>query len=439
METAADNLGHNKLILFIDLFVLSIVSFLVVRFVYNVPFDTYIKQLLPALLVVGVSLYLVSAFEISLNVSLSSLLSRNIIAVAIAMAILLVAIYSLGPGSGRNVYGRGALALTMAIFVVYLLITRYLLFSYLRDKKPFHQWVYIGSDSNYLVLAEQIKKLSRHKINHQDVSWLSHSLGKDASIGIILDHGIFVHSDYSKQLVNAKFNGIKVISVDQFCESYLEKISLSHVEEDWFLNTAGFGYINDSIRQRVKRTIDLFVVVVTAPLTLFLFLLTAFAVLIKDRQNPVFCQQRVGQHGRSFNIFKLRTMRESTEHTAGAWAKENDLRITRLGKLLRRYRLDEIPQLYNVLMGNMSIIGPRPEQQTYTDLLKKEVPFYDIRHSVKPGITGWAQVKFPYGASVEDSRAKLEYDLYYIKNYSILLDISILIKTVHTVISGGGR
>ena len=243
----------------------------------------------------------------------------------------------------------------------------------------------------------------------------------------------------SQDLIGAKFNGTKITGVDQFYENYLGKIPLFHVNENWFLNTAGFGFINDSIRQRVKKTIDLVLVTTTLPLTLSVFVLLSVLIIVFDRQAPIYSQKRIGQHGREFRIYKLRTMIKNDVQSKSAWTEENDLRVTKLGKVLRQYRLDEIPQLFNVLRGDMSIIGPRPEQPSYTAMLESKIPYYDIRHSVKPGITGWAQVKFSYGSSVEDSKAKLEYDLYYIKNYSLVLDLTILLKTVHTILSGSGR
>jgi lipopolysaccharide/colanic/teichoic acid biosynthesis glycosyltransferase len=171
-------------------------------------------------------------------------------------------------------------------------------------------------------------------------------------------------------------------------------------------------------------------------------LMALIAIAIKlDTPGPiVFSQERVGLRGRRFMVHKFRSMRRDAErHTGPMWAKENDDRVTRIGAFLRKCRFDELPQLWNVLRGEMSFIGPRPERPYFVDLLKAEIPFFDLRHYVKPGITGWAQVMYPYGASVEDSHRKLEYDLYYAKNLSLSLDLLILLKTVGVVIKGEGR
>jgi exopolysaccharide biosynthesis polyprenyl glycosylphosphotransferase len=167
--------------------------------------------------------------------------------------------------------------------------------------------------------------------------------------------------------------------------------------------------------------------------------LLALAVKL-DSRGPIFFRQvRVGEREKRFVLYKFRTMREDAETTTGAiWAQSNDPRITRVGRFLRTTRLDEIPQLYNVLRGDMSFIGPRPERPEFIEMLSKIIPYYTERHFVKPGISGWAQVRYPYGASVEDAIEKLRYDLYYIKNISLVLDIVIIIETVKVMLFGKG-
>lgn len=457
MLASQHKLGFNKVILLVDLLVFSFVSYLVATQIYDVAWETYIRQLVPALFVVGVSLYLLSAFEISLNVSLSSLLSRNLIAISLALAILLVIIFALGPGTSRDVYGRGVLLITTGIFSAYLLVTRFALFKYQRKKIPFHDWVFVGSDRHFQRLLKETISLPRHKFTAKSIEWLEKELDGTLDAGVILDDSLYADPELGQKLIDQKFRGATITSIDNFYQNYLEKVPLFHIREHWFISTEGFGYINDSIRQRVKRTMDLLIVVATAPVTLFTVMLLAAIIVLVDRQNPFFRQLRKGWHGRQFRILKLRTMRTQSSHNDSIniskdtkikdsssaavteWTTVNDSRVTKLGQFLRRYRLDELPQLYNVLVGNMSIIGPRPEQPDYTQMLEKTIPYYDIRHSIKPGITGWAQVKFPYAASVADSRSKLEYDLYYIKHYSLQLDLAILIKTFYTIFSGSGR
>jgi len=153
----------------------------------------------------------------------------------------------------------------------------------------------------------------------------------------------------------------------------------------------------------------------------------------------IFKQERTGLDGRVFRIYKFRSMRADAEQSGPQWATDGDPRVTRVGRFIRAARLDELPQLVNVLRGQMSFIGPRPERPVFNDMLERQIPYYDLRHLVRPGITGWAQVMYPYGASIEDAREKLQYDLYYIKNYSLMLDIAILLKTLRVVVLGKGR
>jgi len=170
-------------------------------------------------------------------------------------------------------------------------------------------------------------------------------------------------------------------------------------------------------------------------------LLVALAIRLESKGPVFFRQVRIGEKEKKFMLYKFRTMREDAESATGAvWAQKDDPRVTRLGKYLRKFRLDEIPQLYNVLVGDMSFIGPRPERPEFVEKLKEAIPYYSERHCVKPGITGWAQIKYPYGASVEDSTEKLRYDLYYIKNTSMPLDLLILLETSKVILFGrGGR
>jgi exopolysaccharide biosynthesis polyprenyl glycosylphosphotransferase len=190
----------------------------------------------------------------------------------------------------------------------------------------------------------------------------------------------------------------------------------------------------------VKRLFDIAASLVL--LTLTLPVIALFAALVKlDSKGPAFFrQQRVGLYGEPFWLIKLRSMRTDAEKDGARWAEQNDPRITRIGKLIRKLRIDELPQTWCVLKGQMSFVGPRPEVPAFVEGLEEEIPFYSERHMVKPGITGWAQINYPYGASIEDSRCKLEYDLYYAKNYTPFLDFVILLQTVRVILwSEGAR
>lgn len=189
-----------------------------------------------------------------------------------------------------------------------------------------------------------------------------------------------------------------------------------------------------------KRFLDLALAIITLIITAPLMALIAVIVRLESRGPAIFKQERVGLSGRPFTVFKFRSMRQDAEtHTGPMWAQQNDNRITPVGAILRKCRLDELPQVFNVIKGEMSFVGPRPERPYFVELLKTKIPHYDVRHRVKPGITGWAQVMYPYGASVEDAYQKLQYDLYYAKHASIWFDLKVLLKTVKVVIAGEGR
>jgi exopolysaccharide biosynthesis polyprenyl glycosylphosphotransferase len=193
------------------------------------------------------------------------------------------------------------------------------------------------------------------------------------------------------------------------------------------------------IRTVVKRIFDIICASILIALSLPVMLLVAILIVLEDGFPLLYRQERVGLNGRLFNVIKFRSMRRDAEKDGKPiWAQARDNRVTRLGQLIRKLRVDELPQLFSVLKGDMSLVGPRPERPFFVDQLTKEIPFYAVRHSVKPGVTGWAQVRYHYGATVEDSAEKLQYDLYYVKNNSLFLDIVVLFETVGVVLTGKG-
>jgi sugar transferase (PEP-CTERM system associated) len=242
-----------------------------------------------------------------------------------------------------------------------------------------------------------------------------------------------------QEMLNCKLSGVKVVDAPSFYEEVTGKLLLENITPSWFIFSHGFRIT--LLLRIVKRIID--VSLSLAGLLMFLPFFPLIALLIRlDSPGPVFFgQERVGENERNFTVYKFRTMRQDAESSTGAvWAQKNDPRVTRLGRFLRKCRIDEIPQLVNVLLGEMSLVGPRPERPEFVDRLKEVVPYYSERHFVKPGVTGWAQVCYPYGASVEDALEKLRYDLYYTKNISLTLDLRVILKTVKVVLFGqGGR
>jgi sugar transferase (PEP-CTERM system associated) len=238
-------------------------------------------------------------------------------------------------------------------------------------------------------------------------------------------------------LMECKLRGIAITNGIDFYERELKKAKLNLVHPSWFVFSDGFKPSRG--RAMAKRAVDLFISLSLGVILFPVAILTALAVLLDTGWPILYSQNRTGLLEKDFRIYKFRSMRQDAEKDGKArWASANDNRVTRVGAFIRNTRLDEIPQLYNVIKGEMSIVGPRPERPEFVSELKQKIPFYDTRHYVKPGLMGWAQLKYPYGASVEDARGKLEYDLYYSKNHSLLMDFLIMIQTVEVVLLGKG-
>ena len=242
-----------------------------------------------------------------------------------------------------------------------------------------------------------------------------------------------------RELLNCKLRGVGVIDVIEFLERESGKIRVDLVNPGWLIFSPGFRV--SSGRRYSKRILDLTMSAVACFLIFPLMLLVSLAIKIEDgiRAPVIYKQLRVGKSGEVFYVFKFRSMSVDAEADGKAvWAAENDNRITKVGKVIRKYRLDELPQILNVLVGQMSLVGPRPERPEFVEGLSETIPYYAERHSVQPGVTGWAQLRYPYGSSEEDTKQKLQYDLYYVKNHNLLLDLLIILQTVEVVLWGKG-
>jgi exopolysaccharide biosynthesis polyprenyl glycosylphosphotransferase len=244
-------------------------------------------------------------------------------------------------------------------------------------------------------------------------------------------------SQTMRDLYAALHLGITILDAAKFYESIVGKIPLRMINEAWFIDN--LSTIDKKIFEILKRLFDTMGVLLLGIPTLALTPLIALAIKLES-SGPVFYRQlRIGRNNKNFEIVKFRSMRRDAETDGAKWASADDARVTKIGNILRKTRIDELPQLWNVLRGELSFIGPRPERPEFIETLKKEIPHYEMRHLVKPGLSGWAQVNFPYGASVEDTREKMQYDLYYLKNRSLILDLDIALKTIATVLRHQGR
>ena len=240
----------------------------------------------------------------------------------------------------------------------------------------------------------------------------------------------------AEDLARCRYSGLRVFGAAQYCERILRRIPV-HVLDGVQFATAD-ELTQGLLRRASKRAFD--IVVASALLVLAAPLMAVLVVLIRldSKGSALYRQDRVGQNGREYPLWKFRSMRVDAEKNGAVWASANDDRVTRVGRFIRKTRMDEIPQVFNVLRGDMSFVGPRPERRVFIDIISRDVPYYALREGVKPGITGWAQIRYPYGASVEDGRNKLEFDLYYVKNGTLFLDLAIIFHTVRHVLLGRG-
>lgn len=239
-----------------------------------------------------------------------------------------------------------------------------------------------------------------------------------------------------RELLNLKLAGVRIEDVHSCFERLSGRIALEHLSPSWMILSDGFK--KSSLLLAIKRLIDILassiILLLVSPLLPFIVL----AIYLETGLPIFFRQTRVGYRGREFQLLKFRSMVQDAEKNGPQWASQGDSRITRVGRILRKSRLDEIPQLFNVFRGDMSLVGPRPERPIFCEMLSEKIPFFQLRHSARPGLTGWAQVRFRYSANLEDAKGKLELDLFYLKNLSLMVDLAILFETVKVVLLGRG-
>jgi sugar transferase (PEP-CTERM system associated) len=370
-----------------------------------------------------------------------------------AASIIIALLYLLMPS--LNI-GNGIFASSLVIFLIAIIAWR-LLFNRLAYTSNLEERVLIvGSGTTARTLARQIQH--QHDFGYRVVGYVNDQPGGQglltpATLGTAedlprivrahdVDRIVVALSDRRghlpiAELLEAKLSGIKVEDATTTYERLTGKILIDDLKPSWLIFSDGF--VISRWTRFVKRAFDLLLAstgfVLAAPFTL----LTALAVYL-DSEGPIlYCQERVGENGRIFTVYKFRSMCVDAEKAGTPmWAAEDDQRVTRVGRVIRKIRLDELPQLWNVLRGDMSFVGPRPERPFFAEQLSQEIPFYQQRHAVKPGVTGWAQIKYQYGSSVEDAMEKLRYDLYYVKHLSIALDLSIVFDTVKVILFGKG-
>jgi sugar transferase (PEP-CTERM system associated) len=396
-------------------------------------------------------------YNSKLRVNFRGVIRRVLMCVAVAFSILTLI---------NPLYGEYALPIeliALSSLVIFIVISSFRYFTFQIDFFGFHKRVVLVLGSGER--ASIIERRMRRDVDRQNFSVHGYVImGGDSEEGIkqetritldgslvnyALEHGIdeiVVASDERRnnlpidELFACKIRGIEITEILDFIERETGQIAVNLIYPSWVIYSNGFAsvnYLRNALDWIFNAVMALILLSITWPIMLITIILMK---LDEGLSAPVFyLQERVGLDGEPFNIYKFRSMRLDAEKFGAQMASENDPRITKIGNHLRKYRIDELPQIYNVMRGDMGFVGPRPERPQFVQGLIKNIPYYNERHNVKPGLTGWAQLKYPYGSTEADSLEKLKYDLYYIKHRSFLLDLLILVRTVEIVLFGKGR
>ena len=373
--------------------------------------------------------------------------------------LLLGALYYVFPGL---LIGRGTFLISVFLVAAFIMANRIVLDRAWQFAAPKQNMLILGTREMALNVARELKK--RDDLNVQLLGFIEAQPGESGPAKTIFGHPVLGAAEDLerlalehrvarivvamedrrgrmpvRELVRLRVQGVQVEDAHSTMSSLSGRIWLESIHPSWFVFSEGFH--RSRLTLAVKRALDLAFALFGLVISLPAMALVALAVKLDSKGPVIFRQRRVGLGGGTFEVLKFRSMRLDAEWTNGAqWAIPDDPRATRVGKFIRKFRLDELPQFVNVIRGDMSFVGPRPERPVFVEQLRKDISYYDERHSVRPGLTGWAQVLYPYAATVEDAYRKLEYDLFYLKNMSILFDCVIILKTIRTVLTGrGGR
>jgi exopolysaccharide biosynthesis polyprenyl glycosylphosphotransferase len=404
----------------------------------------------PALLVVA-AFYLIDGYKAQTDMMSLDYTSEHIIALLAALVATLLFTFVFLTGYPLQ-QSRGVIALSFFIYTPISLAYRRAVYSAGSVARRERALVFIGDAASGGIFSQECARVGcTHRVvyvsppkNEDDtvnspVDTLLGQVerGEMEVVAIILrENNRDLRADLSQRLVDLYFRGVPTYTLELFHQVYWRKIPLYRLNQTWLFQE-GFKITREPVFERLKRLSDIFLSFFALTAGAPLFVAIALAIWIDDRGPVLFRQTRIGKNRVPFRLFKFRTMRPNDGKDA--YTRVGDMRITRIGKFLRSSRLDELPQMLNVLLGDMSLIGPRAEWDKLVDRYEEQIPCYHFRHLVKPGITGWAQVNYPYGANLDDTLRKLEYDLYYIRHFSFLIDAAIVLKTIHIMLFGKGR
>jgi exopolysaccharide biosynthesis polyprenyl glycosylphosphotransferase len=426
---------------------------------YATPFQFFIVNIIQ-LGVIVTALYFVGGYDRAVEKLTLGYAAEHILALIAAAVVSAMLIYSAATFDQTMKPSRGVLLLSFAVFLPASLAYRRLIRQYVVASSAGRAFLVIGGGAT----AARFYEAYRNSPNGQKLEFVDmtekrvgqpiagegspivqgnlaaklDNLGKRYSGIILAATASSLSTELLERLVHAQFQETRVYTLESFYETQWRYLPLGIIDPFWPLQS-GFQLARISPYHYLKRLFDIVASATALLVCAPLFVLIPFLIWLEDGNPVFFRQERVGRDGRRFILFKFRTMRCSDEADEDIYTRKGDRRVTAVGRLLRKLRLDELPQLWNALKGDISLIGPRPEWSKCAERYEQTIPFYHFRHLVKPGITGWAQVNYPYGESDEDAVEKLKYDLYYIRHYSLKLDAMIVLKTLYTMLFGKGR
>lgn len=408
-----------------------------------------VPGLWPIILLVLVCLYIFGTYDLDFCDSERVMAFKTLGAMLIGLVAVIIMNYLLAKDRS-GLFGRGVLLGSLVIFTGLTILLRVGAVRFFNTFRQQLNWLLVIEDSFLEVIQTDF---GRHGIS-DEISILSRTptfgvVGQWSDLDRQLDRrwsGVIcgltpenLSSEVGQTLMKAKLAGHHVISLGQFYERHWAKVPIYVLNPEWFIAADSFNLVHHPVGLRVKRLADITLSAILLLFTWPFMLLCMLAIRLESAGQIIYKQVRTGKDGRLFTIYKFRSMVMNAEENGVQWAKENDGRITRVGRFMRVTRLDELPQLFNVFKGDMSFVGPRPERPEFNGMLETKIPYYGLRHLVRPGITGWAQVSYAYGASIEDAKEKLQYDLFYIKHFSFVLDFIIILRTIRVILFSRGR
>ncbi len=430
--------------------------------IFSLNFEQYLHSFEPSLYYflpcLFIGLYLVDAYNTNMNIGHLIHLRKIVTAYVIIIFIVTFSLLLINSWDIDSFLRQKTILLNISIFTIWAIIVRWIVFKWVHSQTENNCWLILGIDENTIDLFQQFVHLNNCTnlalITDSDnntpnlVKPLSNDLGSLNNLpsleqqnysGIIVANDVGLSALSYNKLREMRLQGNRIHRLLDFYENLFYKIPASLLNDNELVFSKGFNILTGGIELKLKRIVDItlasFLLITLFPL----MFLVAIAIKLDSPGSIFYSQLRTGLHGKTFRIYKFRSMYQDAEKQGARWTDEQDSRITSIGRSIRQFRIDELPQIWNVIRGEMSLIGPRPERPEFDTQLKQVIPYYEIRYSVKPGITGWAQVMYPYGASIKDAYEKLSYDLYYIKNYSLWLEIKIILKTIQVVFLGKGR